>query len=378
MNAVRISVPAFGLLPHAWSLTTISAAIPPFTRQAGLCSGPVNRRCSVIWLAIVFFAVGAALLAIAGVNFIAMATGTGNADYSGPGAPLGLALASLCFFCLVLMVSVLIQLEHKLRRPRWDYDYLAPAGSRRWRRGRSRAVSAPIAVSLALLMYLGVVIGFAVYAVNLHAQAALSSYVQHDGVQRTGGIVRIQNIEHQDTRNGPWYSSLITVTLVPPIEGHSTTVVHDPHGSNLIAGEGLQILVDPQQPGYAELPGQPFGQNWQWIFTGCLSLAIALVGVLPQVSMIVHMVGRYRRRGTLIGEHTQRHRQPSSGRPGCGTGPGGPAVGEPAAGRAADLAGAGTNLPAIFPPRFSIFLPGYRRRFVPSVLTRAATASCLD
>ena len=90
------------------------------------------------------------------------------------------------------------------------------------------------------------------------------------------------------------------------MDGHFTTVVHDPHGSNLIAGEGPEILVDPQQPGYAELPDQPFGQNWQWIFAGCFSLAIALVGVLPQVSMIVHTVGRYRRRGTLIGEHTQR------------------------------------------------------------------------
>jgi hypothetical protein len=274
----------------------------------------VNRRRSAIWLAIVFFAIIiiAALLAIAGVNFIAMATGTGNPDYSGPAAPLGLAFAALCFFFFVLLVSVLPQLEHnlrQLRQPRWDYDDLAPASDasgRRWRRIRSRALFAPIMTSLALLMYLGIVTGFAAYSVNTYAQATLSSYVQHHGVHRTGGIVRIQNIEHQDTRDGPWYSALITVTLAPPMDGHSTTVVHDPHGSNLIVGEGLQILVDPRQPGYAELPGLPFGQNWQWIFFGCFSLAIALVGVLPQVSMIVHMVRRYRRRGTLIGDHTQR------------------------------------------------------------------------
>jgi hypothetical protein len=266
----------------------------------------VNRRRSVTWLAIAFFTIIAALLAIAGVSFIGDATGTGNADYSGPGAPLGLAFAALCFFCFVLLVSVLIGLEHKLRRPGWDDHYLAPAGGRRWRRNGRRARYAPIMMSFALLMYLGAVIGFAAYAVNLHAQAALSSYVQHDGVHRTGGIVRVRNIEHQDTRGGPWYSSLITVTLAPPIDGHSSTVVHDPNGSNLIVGEGLEILVDPQQPGYAELPGEPFGQNWQWIFAGSFSLAIALVGVLPQVSTIVHMVGRYRRRGTLIGEHTHR------------------------------------------------------------------------
>jgi hypothetical protein len=269
----------------------------------------VNRRRLVIWLAIAFFALMAVLLATAGVNFIVMATGTGNADYSGPAAPLGLAFAALCFFGFVLVVSVLAELEHKLRQlrqPAWDYDDLAPADGRRWRPTSRRALAAPIMTSLALLMYLGVVAGFAAYAVNMHAQAALSSYVQHHGVPRTGGIVRVQNIEHQNSKYGPWYSARITVVLAPPMDGHSTTVVHDPHGSNLIPGEGLEVLVDPQQPAYAELPGQPFGKNWQWIVAGCFSLGIALVGVLPQVSMIVHMVRRYRRRGTLIGDHTQR------------------------------------------------------------------------
>jgi hypothetical protein len=112
--------------------------------------------------------------------------------------------------------------------------------------------------------------------------------------------------EHRGARSGPWYSALITVTLAPPVGGHSTTIVHDPRGSNLIRGEGLQILVDPQQPGYAELPGQPFVQNWEWIFAGSFSLALALAGVLPIARMCVRMTGRYRRRGTLLGEHRRQ------------------------------------------------------------------------
>jgi hypothetical protein len=264
----------------------------------------VNRGRSVVWLAIAFFAIVAALLAIAGVSFIGNAMSEGSSDYSGPPAPLG--LAALCLFGFVLLVSVLIELEHKLRRPGWDDDYLAPAGGRRWRRSRRRHRNAPIIISFALLTYLGACIGFAVWAVSTHAQAALSSYVQHEGLHRTGGIVRVQNVEHQYTRGGPWYSALITVTLAPPLDGHSTTVVHDPHGSSLVAGEGLEILVDPRQPGYAELPGLPFVQNSSWIFAGFFSVAIALVGVLPMVNEIAHMASRYRRRGTLTGEHTQR------------------------------------------------------------------------
>jgi hypothetical protein len=240
------------------------------------------------------------------VSFIGNAMSTGGDDYPDSGAPEELSLAAVCFFCFGLLVVALIQLEHKLRRPGRDDSFLAPASGGRWRRRRGRSRYAPVMVSFALLTYLGVVIGFAVSALTLHAQAGLSSYVEHDGVHRTGGIVRVRNVEHQDSKNGPWYSSLITMTLAPPVDGRSTTVVYDPHGSNLIVGEGLEILVDPRQPGYAELPGQPFARNWQWIFAGSFSLAFALAGLLPMVVMSVRMAGRYRRRGTLIGEHTQR------------------------------------------------------------------------
>ena len=282
------------------------AAIWALRSTPRLCSGPVNGGRSGVWLGMAFFAVVAALCAIAGVSFIGNAMSTGGNDYSGPGAPQALSLAAICFCCFGLLVLVVIQLEHKLRRSGWDDDYLAPPDVRRWRRRRARARYAPVMISFGLLTYLGVVIGFAVSALTLHAQAARSSYVQHDGVFRTGGIVRVQNVEHQDSNGGPWYSSLTTITLAPPIDGRSTTVVYDPHWSNLIVGEGLEVLVDPQQPGYAELPGQPFAQNWQWIFAGSFSLAFALIGLLPMVRMSVRMVGRYRRRGTLIGEHTQR------------------------------------------------------------------------
>jgi hypothetical protein len=231
---------------------------------------------------------------------------SGSNDYAGPPAPLALVIAAVCFFCLGLSVYAVIQVEHKLHRRGWDYDSRAPADGRRWGRSRRRSLDEPIVISFGLLTYLIVVVGFAVWAVNVHAEAALSSYVQHDGMHRTGGIVRVQNVEHQDAKGGPYYSSLITVSLAQPMDGHSTTVVHVPHGSSLAVGEGLEILVDPQQPGYGELPGQPFVQNRQWIVAGSFSLAIALVGVLPMVGMIVRTVGRYRRRGTLIGEQTQR------------------------------------------------------------------------
>jgi hypothetical protein len=270
----------------------------------------MNPRRSVIWLALAVLAILAAVCVLAGGSQIGNLMSAGSNDYAGPPAPLALVIAAVCLFCLVLSVYAAIQVAHKLHRQGWDYDLRAPADGRRWGRrggrGRGRSLDEPIIISFGLLTYLIVVAGFAVWAVNVHAEGALSSYVQHDGMHRTGGILRVQNVEHQDTNDGPYYSSFITVSLAPPMDGHSTTVVHVPHGSSFVVGEGLEILVDPQQPGYAELPGQPFVQNRQWIVAGSFSLAIAVVGFLPMVLMTVRMVARYRRRGTLTGKHTQR------------------------------------------------------------------------
>jgi hypothetical protein len=265
----------------------------------------VNRGRSVVWLAIAFFAIVAALSAIAGASYTVNALSV-DSDYSGLGPPQALSVAVGCFFGSGLLVYCLIQLEHKLRRPGWDDDFAAPVGGRRWRRNGGRARAAPIILSFGLLTYLGVVIGFAVSAASTHAQGALSSYVQNGGVRRAGAILRVQNIEDEAAKGGPYYTALITVRLAPPMAGHSTTIVHEPQRSGLVAGQGIEILVDPHQPAYSELPGLPFVRSWQWVIASCIGLGFALVGVLPMVSMIVHMVGRYRRRGTLTGEHTQR------------------------------------------------------------------------
>lgn len=224
--------------------------------------------------------------AMLGVWFLGDAL-SAHRDPLGPGEPYAYAAGSFVFFCLLVWVA--IQFEHRLRGA-----------------GPDRARQAPVAISFFLLVYLSIVIGFGVFAINVHAQAARSSYVQGHGVSRAGGIISVQNVEHQGPRDGPYYTALITVTLAPPVGGHSTTVVHDPRGSNLIPGEGLAVLVDAQQPVYAELPGQPFVQNAGWIFAGSVSLGFVLIGVLPLASMLVRMIGRYRRRRTLQGEH-RRH-----------------------------------------------------------------------
>jgi hypothetical protein len=268
---------------------------------------PMNSGRWGICAGIIIAPILALLCAAIGVSFVANALSAGRSDYSGPGATYAFAAAAGSFVLFGLLVWMTIQFEHRLRStasgPDDFFNGSAP-NDHGWRRGHHR--QAPVAISFFLLVYLSAVIGFAVYAINIGSQGALSSHVQHAGVPRTGRIISVQNVEHQGPRSGPWYSALITVTLAPPVDGHSTTTVHDPQASNLIAGEGLQILVDPQEPGYAELPGHPFVPSWLWIIPATGSLAFCLIGLLPTATMIVRMVGRHRRRGNLLGEHRRR------------------------------------------------------------------------
>jgi hypothetical protein len=211
---------------------------------------PMNRGRSGIWLAIVVAPILALLCAAIGVSFAANGLSVGRSDYSGPGATYAFAAAAGSFVLFALLVSMTIQFEHRLRstaKGRDDFFNGSAPRDRGWRRSHHR--QAPVAISFFLLVYLSVVIGFAVYAINIGSQGALSSHVQRDGMPRTDRIISVRNVEHEGSRDGPWYSALIAVTLAPPVDGHSATIVHDPQGSNLIAGEGLQILVDPQQPG---------------------------------------------------------------------------------------------------------------------------------
>jgi hypothetical protein len=88
----------------------------------------MNPRRSVIWLALALLAILAAVCALAGVSQIGNLMSAGSNDYAGPPAPLALVIAAVCFFCFGLSVYAVIQVEHKLHRRGWDYDFRAPVG----------------------------------------------------------------------------------------------------------------------------------------------------------------------------------------------------------------------------------------------------------
>jgi hypothetical protein len=109
-------------------------------------------------------------------------------------------------------------------------------------------------------------------------KASRSALTQHHGVSRDGSVAAVHTVEHS-----PRYSSYDTydydVALTAPADGVSRTRAHDPSKDfqAFSAGEPITVLVDPKQPGYADLAGKPV-QNSNW-FIGPLLVAVVFIGL---------------------------------------------------------------------------------------------------
>ncbi len=130
------------------------------------------------------------------------------------------------------------------------------------------------------------VIGVVFLAVSplLRAQAGHSSFVQAHGVRRAAVILSVDNIadtsttttgsgSHKHTTTSTSYTAQVAVRLASPVNGQARSTVHVPHYDSDGPGTSLTVLVDPGDPGYAELPGAP-----------------STSGILPMVFMIVGSV----------------------------------------------------------------------------------------
>jgi hypothetical protein len=56
---------------------------------------------------------------------------------------------------------------------------------------------------------------------------------------------------------GTTYTAQVLVSLADPVDGQARTTVHMPRYDTGRPGSTLTVLVDPDDPGYAELPGSP-------------------------------------------------------------------------------------------------------------------------
>ena len=140
------------------------------------------------------------------------------------------------------------------------------------RRSRPRGPQRILVICLvAVLLVFPLSAVFVVMAVNKHAQAAQSSYVQAHGLRESATVGHVDNKQVDGN-----YTATVTVQLQPPVNGTTSSIVHVPHQDNSSPGDTITVLVDPSQPGYSELPGAPSVTGQDWIVPLVIAVVILL------------------------------------------------------------------------------------------------------
>jgi hypothetical protein len=170
------------------------------------------------------------------------------------------------------------------------------------RKGNHQKPTPPVAADhLALTIFLAALL--AVFAVVILAMglaaagdAAVSAYTQAHGV-RENAVVDSDSMtcaNYEFTQQCGARSSLypqLAVTLSRPVGGQNTSSV-DLNGKDprLPKGDVISVLVDPQDPSHAELPGKPF--NTAAGSDGMKAASAAMFGL----AMAIVLVALWRRR----------------------------------------------------------------------------------
>jgi hypothetical protein len=118
----------------------------------------------------------------------------------------------------------------------------------------------------------------------------LSNYTQHHGTLDSGTISNVSNTESR----GSW-SAAVQITLDRPVDGATSTTVTVGNAVSSPDGTPVTVLVDPQDPAYAEYPGRPaYPLLWVALFFLCPAGVCALLFIFAVWRLAVI---RYKNRG---------------------------------------------------------------------------------
>jgi hypothetical protein len=194
----------------------------------------------------------------------------------------------------IVLARVAILCEHRLRSnvPAHPVHVDHPAAR--------HPKNGPATRIFVIVLLLAVVAFLVVVSISQHSKSARSSETQHHGLSRTGTVVSVHSVHHT-TRYDSWDTYNYDVALSAPVDATTHTVVHDPtkNDTDFSTGDTLTALVNPKDPGYAELPGRP-AESSAW-FVGPLLIGgpFVLVGILLGYEEV-----RHRRRRTAAGAGT--------------------------------------------------------------------------
>jgi hypothetical protein len=159
-----------------------------------------------------------------------------------------------------------------------------------------RSRSGPRRVAVSALLLAAILAAGTVYVLHLRSEAEMSSFVQSHGVRATGTVLSVQNSGYQ-SRAWHNYSARIEVRLSDPVAGTLVTTASYPGNATVTDGDSVRVLVDPRNPQYAEVAGQPYYTISEWIFWA------AAFGIVPSFLLLcapISIIAIMRRRRGLL------------------------------------------------------------------------------
>jgi Protein of unknown function (DUF3592) len=236
--------------------------------------------------------IGLAFLAATGLNMLLAGAGVIH-DSSEPPGLKSVLLSFLWLAGAAVCLAVAIDAEHRLRGrglPRGRVSY-GPASARRGRRVTGVRRHGPVTTLITGVVFL-IFTGVAVFgAVVAFSGAARSSYTQSNGVADDATVVNVSNVQDTSCARSSCsttYTAQVTTTLSQPVSGDDATTINIPNNVSYTVGQVVPVLVDPQDPAYAELPGLPYATEGAAILIvlgGVFCLAIGALCTSSAVRM---------------------------------------------------------------------------------------------
>lgn len=254
-----------------------------------------------------------AIVIFAGIAVMAVLAELGDVhDSSYPKGAKTIVLGLVALAVCVLAAAVSVHSEHRLRgfpsgrlasqisnastnvQSRLGVGayskYAAFTGYGRYGRYRRHG---PTSTLIAGIFFIGVGLFFAWGTVTAHADAGKSSYTQQNGTADTATVGTV-NMHQDQGRYSTTYWATVDAVLRTPVGGHTATVVYIPNNVTYQSSQQISILVDPADPGYSELPGDPYTTGG----TVAAFIAMVVIGLAIGVSSVVasfRMRARFRR-----------------------------------------------------------------------------------
>jgi hypothetical protein len=256
---------------------------------------------SPVWVSALAAALRALIPAAIGVGFLANVSQAGRPGYHGPGVPVALAVT---FVSLGVAAYIAVRtfrrhrcLETEPDRQQGAARHAAPRSvsirtglPKAFRPMPSAHPVRPAKLAAVFVVLLAVIGGLSAYTVALHSDSDRSAFVQAQGVPTSATVVSVWNSGYQ-SRSWDWnqYEAHLAVRLAVPAGAAGGSTVYYPDSWGLTPGDRVRILVDPADPGYAEIPGRPYITSGPWIFmtitVGCLLtlLVAASIGTIADL-----------------------------------------------------------------------------------------------